>query len=312
MQDQLLNLTIRRWFMLDHVEIFILRIVGMLVAINAGLLLFRGGAVDAQAYITLFVVAVAMAAIGQFYRVSGRSLAAGDAFTYTALMILFSNSALVFNYLLLPLSGASIDPFLMQLDAWFGYTWPAAVAFAGDHPWINEITRYAYLSTMPQVTLLIVLLGLMGRKIWLQRLLLMIVTTTIVLICFWAIFPSHGPSAFYALSPEVVEVARPIVGSQYGERLLQMMIAGPKVVTPSDVEGLIAFPSYHTTLAFICAFCAFAIRWLIAPMLLLNMAILPGTLFHGGHHLVDIFAGFALFLFGMWAANRLIRTKQPA
>ncbi|MEM8750100.1 MAG: phosphatase PAP2 family protein [Pseudomonadota bacterium] len=283
-----------------------------LIAINAVLMMFRGGAIDAQAYGLLFAAAVAVGALGQFYRRSGRGDAIGDALTCTALMILFSNAGLVFNFLLLPLATSSIDLHLIEIDSWFGYSWPAAVEFAANNPWINEITRYAYNSTMPQITVLVVLLGLMGRKIWLHRLLLLIVTTTIVLIAFWALFPSHGPSAFYTLSPEVAAAANPVVGSDYGVRLLEMMKTGPERVTPAHVEGLIAFPSYHTTLAFICAYCAYGIRFLFPIFLTLNLIILPGTLMHGGHHLVDLFAGLVLFLLGLWAINRLTRRNAHA
>lgn len=312
MQGQLVATLRRPKVVLDSVELFVLRMVGAVIAINAGLLLFRGGAIDAMAYSALFAVALGVGFLGQFYRQSGRSPAFGDALTCTALLILFSNSSLVFNFLLLPLATSSIDTLLISIDSWVGYSWPDAVAFAANHPWINEITRFAYMSTMPQITVLMVALGLMGRKVWLHRLLLLIVVTTVPLICFWAIFPTHGPSAFYVLDPQVIEKARPIVDHEYGARLLAMMEAGPEKVTPAHIEGLIGFPSYHTTLAFICAFCAFGIRWLFPAFLLLNLLILPGTLFHGGHHLVDLLAGFALFLIGVWAVERILRTNGTA
>ncbi len=312
MHSSLETMTSRKWFVLDKVETFVLRMALVVMALNAGLMAFRGGSIDVQAYSTLFFAAFAVGALGQFYRISGRSNAIGDALTCTALMILFSNSALVFNFLLLPLATQSIDPLLMQWDAMLGYSWPDMVAFAAAHPTINEIARYAYMSTMPQITVLVVLLGLMGRKIWLHRLLLLIVTTTIILISFWAIFPTHGPSAFYTLSDEVTAAARPIVGSQYGVRLLEMMKTGPEMVTPAHVEGLIGFPSYHTTLAFICAYCAFGIRRLFPAFLLLNAIILPGTLMHGGHHLVDLFAGAALFVVGLIAVNKVIASNGSA
>ncbi|MEL6744925.1 MAG: phosphatase PAP2 family protein [Pseudomonadota bacterium] len=290
----------------NSVEMVVLRLMAGLFVLNAGLMLFRGGAIDGAAYGVLFLLALLLGSIGQYYRYSGRGEAIGDALTCAALMILFSNSIIVFNYLLLPIERPVIDPMLMVADSWLGYSWPAAVQFGADHPWFNLTVKYAYMTTMPQITVLVVLLGLTGRRVWLHRLLVSISVTSVFLICFWALFPSHGPSAFYTLSQDLIRAVQPIVGPHYGETLKTMMAEGPKVVRPSDVEGLIAFPSYHTTLAFICAWCAFGFRPLFPAFLVLNALILPGTLIHGGHHLVDLPAGFLLFLIGALIANRVV------
>jgi len=303
--------SVKRWIVLDFSERIILAAIGAVFVLNALLMLFRGGAIDTGAYATLFAIALGVGAVGQFYRQSGRSEAAASALTCTAFMILFSNAALVLNFLLLPLSRPSIDPLLMQIDGWLGYSWPAAVAFAADHPLINAVAKYAYMSTMPQITLLILVLGFAGRKKWLHLLLLSIVFTTIALVAFWALFPSHGPTAFQTLPTDVLATAKPLVASTYGREMLVMAVEGKDVVTPGDVEGLIAFPSYHTTLAFICMFCALGMRPLFPFFLLLNLAILPGTLFHGGHHLVDLPAGFVLFVLGIVAA-RWVMNRDPA
>ncbi len=296
-----------KWFALDGAEILVLRIAAALMIINAGLLIFRGGAIDAQAYSGLFALAIFVGALGQFYRLSGRGTGIGDALTCLALMLLFSNSALVFNFLLLPLNGHPIDGYLLQFDTWLGYSWPGIVSWAGDVPWFNELSRFAYISVMPQLTILILLLGFMGKKIWLHRMLLLLVTTTVVLIAFWSLFPSHGPSAMFTLSDEVAAKTRPMVTSEYGQRLLTMMISGPETVTPAHVEGLIAFPSYHTTMAFICTFAAIGLRKLFPVFLVLNLIVLPGTLIHGGHHLADLFGGAILFGLGVWMAERIVR-----
>lgn len=291
---------------LSTVEMVVLRLVAGLFVLNLGLMMFRGGAIDGMAYGVLVLLAVLLGSIGQYYRHSGRGEAIGDALTCSALMILFSNSVIVFNYLLLPVERPVIDHHLIALDTLIGYSWPAAVQFGADHPWFNVVVKYAYMTTMPQITVLVVLLGLTGRRIWLHRLLLSICVTSVLLICFWALFPSHGPSAFYSLSQNLINAVQPIVGPNYGETLKTMMADGPKVVRPSDVEGLIAFPSYHTTLAFICAWCAFGFRPLFPAFLVLNALILPGTLIHGGHHFVDLPAGFILFLLGAIIANRVV------
>ncbi|MEL6947337.1 MAG: hypothetical protein AAFO73_06840, partial [Pseudomonadota bacterium] len=60
----------------------------------------------------------------------------------------------------------------------------------------------------------------------------------------------------------------------------------------------------------ICAWCAFGFRPLFPAFLVLNALILPGTLIHGGHHLVDLPAGFCLFLIGAFFANRIVSAVE--
>ena len=298
---------VRNWLVLNGVEKFVLYLALIIWCVDGLLMQFRGGSIDTAAYAKMLLGAVLVGALGQYYRQSRRSATIASALTCTALMIFFSNAALILNYLILPLQRPSIDPLLIVIDAKLGYSWPAIVAFAAENPVINVVTKYAYMTTMPQVTLLIVVLGLSGRTQWLHRLMLMICITTIVLIAFWAAFPSHGPAAFFELSPEVLAAASPLVKPEYGKLMLAMAVEGPKLITPADTEGLIAFPSYHSALAFICMFCAWGVRPLFPIFVVINLAILPGTLIHGGHHLVDVPAGFALFLFGVWAAHQVLK-----
>jgi len=50
----------------------------------------------------------------------------------------------------------------------------------------------------------------------------------------------------------------------------------------------------------------------VAPVfLILNLLILPSIFIHGGHHLLDLPAGFLMFLFGTWLAkNAMEKYKQ--
>ena len=45
------------------------------------------------------------------------------------------------------------------------------------------------------------------------------------------------------------------------------------------------------------------------PAALVNTAMVPATLSHGGHHLIDLLGGLAVFALGLWITQRLIR--QP-
>jgi membrane-associated phospholipid phosphatase len=47
---------------------------------------------------------------------------------------------------------------------------------------------------------------------------------------------------------------------------------------------------------------------LFLPAVTLNAFMVPATLSHGGHHLVDLLAGVVVFSGCVWLSGRLIRT----
>jgi hypothetical protein len=78
---------------------------------------------------------------------------------------------------------------------------------------------------------------------------------------------------------------------------------GPGYITPDDVRGLIAFPSYHGVLALVVTFYAWPVRWLRWPVLLTNAVVLICTPIQGGHHLVDVLAAFPVAALSIFIAS---------
>ena len=85
-----------------------------------------------------------------------------------------------------------------------------------------------------------------------------------------------------------------------------LAITGPEVISPTEIRGLIAFPSYHAVLAFTAMYAARTVRFLGPIFFIINLLIIPGIFIHGSHHLVDLFAGFAMFAFGTWLAVKAV------
>jgi membrane-associated phospholipid phosphatase len=59
-------------------------------------------------------------------------------------------------------------------------------------------------------------------------------------------------------------------------------------------QGLVVFPSFHTTLAVLCIFAARPLRILKVPLLALNLLIILSAPFEGAHYFIDIIAGIIL------------------
>lgn len=268
--------------------------------------LWRGQNVDWAAYGSIMALVAGMVGMGYYYRISGRSERIGAATICAGLFIYFTICLSLFNYHLLPVWRAPIDLQLAQIDRYFGYHWPSIIEWSGQHPLINTILRIAYVSTMPQLALLVVILGLSGRIKELHVLILSITLTATFSICWWGFFPSFGASSVYQLPAAVEALASPELGTAYGGYLVSLGLNGPQFITPSEIKGLIGFPSYHTVLAVTALYASRSIKWIFPLYLVLNILILPGVFVHGGHHMVDLIAGLVIAFVGLYIARNAV------
>lgn len=287
-------------------EMMILQVTAAVIALNLLQIVLRGIEIDWPAYFTLALVSVACFAGGQFYRLSGRSQRIGLALVCTGLFPVFSWSIVKFNYLMMPTAVAPIDETMIWLDSLVGYHWPAWIEWAANNPLANDVFRFAYMTTIPQIGLLIIVLGLGGRSRQLHVMMVSITITSVLAVVFWGYFPSHGAKSLHTLPADIEALAAPVVTTEYGRDLVRMATEGPGLISPNNVKGLIAFPSYHAVLAFTAVYSMRGVRGLFWAYLVLNLLILPATPLHGGHHLIDIPAGFVLFVLGTVLAERLV------
>ena len=296
----------RKWFEIFPAEKLVLNISLVLVVLNLGQVILRDVNFDWNAYLSVAAIAFGCFSLGQFYRISGRSPRIGLALVCTGLFTLFSSMVVVFNYLLMPVASQPIDATLVWLDSLMGYHWPSVIAWGAEHPTINTILKYAYMTTMPQVGAMIIILGMSGRARQLHAVVVSMTITSVIAIVFWGYFPSHGAKSLFELAPEIEALANPFVTTGYGKELLRMAAEGPGLITPSEIKGLIAFPSYHIVLACTALYAVRNVKWVFPVYLVLNILILPATSFHGGHHMVDAFAGIALFVVGTILAEKTV------
>lgn len=292
------------------VERFLRNTILVLAIFDLGMVIVRNIGFDWFSYSLFFALGIFMITVGLFYRSSGRSERIAMTLMATGLLLLFTIVLSVFGYLLLPLWREPIDPFLVQIDSWIGYSWPDIVQFAGQHPLLNELTRYAYLSSIPQMALLFIILGFGGKQKELHVFILSITASGLVTLAFWALFPAFGPSVLYDISGTIEQTARPLVGSSYGVELLRLGAEGPKFISPRDMEGLVAFPSYHTIMAVLAMYSARTSRWLLPIIVLINLFVLPGVLIHGGHHLIDVFGGLLTAWCIIYLARHVVTGKE--
>lgn len=289
------------------VEKFVAYLSFAFLAFNLVEIVRRNISVDWAGYGVLLGTIVFTLAIGQYYRISGKSARIGAALTTTGLMLLFTMALSSFNYVLLPTVFPSIDSVLVTIDSALGFHWPDSMVFFADYPTVNSVLKYAYISTLPQLACLLIILGLSGKIHELHVLLAVVSITATLAVFIWYFFPSHGANSIFTIPSEIENAINPVLKMEYGRELIRLAAEGPGLLSPQNTKGLIAFPSYHSTLAFIAIYSARNVRWLFPGFLVLNLLILPATVIQGGHHLIDVIAGLVLFLVGVWMAKKLVQ-----
>jgi hypothetical protein len=213
------------------------------------------------------------------------------------------------GYMQFPLSRPTIDPLLLRIDAAFGYDWAAGVAWLARHPELSRLLAAVYLSALPQLALLLLVLGALGRVAALHRMLVTGMIAGIVMMAFWSLWPSFGPSVLVPLDPAAAARSGVLVTNAYGAELLRLASEGIGRIEKHQLLGTVAFPSFHMFMALLAAWFARG-TWLFWPYLLLNSLMIPATALHGGHHAVDLVGGGLLFAGAHAAACRLVPADQ--
>ncbi len=293
-------------------ELFVLRTTLVAVVLDLALAFLRGVRLDPIGYGKIIGLVGLLFIVGFAYRRSERSEAIAATAISAGLFIFFAAALSLFNYLLVPNGRPTIDDGLIRIDVALGYDWPSIVAWAARHPDFNEILRATYMATLPQIALLVVVLGLTSRLRDLYSLLITVVIAGSGAVLFWGLFPSAGAEAFHELPPKVLAAVQPIVDPAYGAAIMDLIQHGTAYVSPDELRGLIGFPSFHIVLGFVATYHARTVPWLLVPYGLLNVLLLPAVLIQGGHHLVDVPAGLTVFLLALAASRALLRPAPVA
>ncbi|MBM3608438.1 MAG: hypothetical protein FJX29_08295 [Alphaproteobacteria bacterium] len=284
----------------------IIAIILTLAAADLALLAVKPLRVDVQGYAFALAIGAGLLATGQYYRVWRKEEGIALAATGAALFTIFSIVCSVFNYLLLPVPRERIDALLAAMDAATGFDWPSAVGWVTQRESLSLLLKIIYQSSLVQLFLIVLFLGFSRQEKQLHKFLLTGLISTLGAVMFWSFFPSAGAASAYDPA-RVAEVAKGLVaGPEYISALMGMISHGVTSISPKDTLGLIAFPSVHTVMACMSVAYVISCRWLFVPLAAVNLLMLPATIVHGNHHLMDIFGGLALFAFAAFLAHRLV------
>ena len=188
-----------------------------------------------------------------------------------------------------------VDSALTKLDTiLFGFEWNVEADWVANHPAVDWLLHRAYYSLYYQGAL-VFLVGSVSRPGDRNGELIWQFCISLVLTC-----------AIFVFTPALGHVAH--IGTDWMKTLMMIRDGEWADFDFSHVEGIISFPSFHTTLAILLVYAARHHRWLLAVSVPLNMLLIMATLSVGGHYLVDLPAGAAVAFISI-AATRLLRQQ---
>lgn len=297
-------------FQLFPTEIALSLALVVLFAMSIGLPSYYAQAVNWPAFAPAIVAFVCMMVIGAYARGAKRAPRFALGMIGVGIFMAFTCTIAIVAYTFFPFSNPRIDLTLMAVDAQIGFNWVSYVEWVATVPGLGQFLSDVYVSSLYQMVLTILLLAWLNRPGQMHRFLVTGVMTMCVTIGFWRAWPSIGPPPYVSIPADIEANAALIADAEVGDMLLRFATEGNAIITPEIVTGIVSFPSYHLMMA--CIVVWFTRRTvLFLPALAINLAMIPATLLHGGHHLIDLPAGILTFAACLWLTYKLVPDPKP-
>ena len=197
------------------------------------------------------------------------------------------------------------DQLFTNVDIALGVKWFDLVHWVDRHPAIQMIFHKAYDSMGVQIALPVVILAFANRlgelRVYLLAFVIALTVTTIVA----ALLPAASP---IALVDRASFSVMQFTGATPLDHLVDLRAAGPLLLT--SLGGIVAFPSFHASIAVLTPLVLRRYRRLLIPLLSLDAAMLCGTVTEGAHYVSDVLAGIGVAFGAYLLATRIIRAED--
>ena len=280
--------------------------IAWLIVIVYGVLtatLIRTAGLSVEGFSRLLVTVTVIAVLAAAYGVSGRSRKISQMAHWALLWIVFATSSGILTYATASLSGPLVDADLARIDASLGLSWTQWHQFIVGAPSLRFALAVVYVTLLPQIIFSLLYFGLKGRNTRNAEFFFLAAGSLFVTIMVAWRFPSLGAAAFHGFPEDVDRL--------YLADLQQLRAHTLHRVSVPDLEGIIQFPSFHTTLALIFPFIHRDSPRLFWPILGLNAILLVAIPVGGGHHFTDMIGGAAIGIAAIGLAWAIGRRTAP-
>lgn len=262
------------------------------------------------AHKTLIVVpftAVLLFAVSLFYRTVRREGGLWLAAQVANQLVVGTLGIAVLSYLGARLAYPLHDEQFIAADRFLGIDWQSYIGWMDHHPLISHILALSYMSTDPEVMVFLMLLCFCKQHVPLHRFVLQFLMGAFVTVVIATLWPSLGPYVYGNTDP----ASYPNLGIagivEYKFDELAMRSHTMRIL-PEAFQGIVAFPSFHSTIAVIIIYASRVLPWPAVRffVIVLNVLMMVSTPASGGHYPVDTLAGILIgFAVIAWFARVL-------
>jgi len=192
--------------------------------------------------------------------------------------------------------------FLARADLALGLSWVDFARWVDGHVAFQRIFHFAYHTIAVQIALPLVVLAFANRLSDVRAYLLAFAIAFVLTIFISALMPAIGPVVFVDRASFAI---LKFTGATPVDHLVRLRAPGPLVFT-DPAGGIATFPSFHATIAILTPLTLRRHRRILVVLLVLDAAMLGGTVTEGAHYYVDIFAGAGMAFFAHHVARRII------
>jgi membrane-associated phospholipid phosphatase len=198
---------------------------------------------------------------------------------------------MVVTYCAMRLNMPIADEYLRAGDRLLGFDWPAMMRFVDSSPVLELLLQKGYVAFTPQALLLPMLLSLVRREARAYQFTFAFLLLGALASIISIFFPSLGAYVAYSFDGSTLRLIDPDYGNRFLESFNGVRQDADFTLSAGNAAGIITFPSVHAGAAVLCAWAAWPSQALRYPVLALNGMMFASALTHGGHFLIDLFAG---------------------
>lgn len=214
---------------------------------------------------------------------------------YAALWALLPSAGTQLSFLVQLAQMPLQSEFYTAMDHAIGFVWIDWARFVMARPWLEWITRQAYLSYAAQPYVALILIALLGRGTRNARLIIAAMITLAITIVVSGLIPATEPAHAYGFKTPAWDAVAALRGGQR---------SGLPYI------GIICFPSFHAAMAVLFTAAFRGMPRCFWPFAALNAVMLLSVPFSGDHYLVDFLAGIAVAGLAVWLSGKIV--PEPA
>ena len=265
--------------------------------------------IAARSLQTLAIASAALGGAAYFYR--NVRIRENFAVMCIALMqvLLFSALGSILSYLLARGGGSLWDSTFTNWDRALGLDWLGFVRAVDQHGWLVTTLRLAYASLIPQIIVLVLVLGFTGRLEKLRSVMLGAILCGTICVLTSPFFPAVSNYVHLGLTAADFRHVDPWAGYIHLADFNGLREGTMNQLDLSKMQGIITFPSYHAGLSAVTlwGFWTSGVRWLKWTGPIVALGTIVATPVDGGHYFVDVLAGIAIAAVSIVVAVKAVR-----